>query len=136
MVVGAFPFGALFLTAPWLFACFFGEPWREAGILTQLLLPGLYIQAVFTPFTSLFNVLREERVHLCWAVGRLLAVIIGVLGGAKLAEVRGAAIGYSIAIGLSFVLQHSLLIWLLRLLNRELPPRKKRVKAHPIPKTS
>ncbi len=113
-MVGIAPFGTLLLLAPWLYSLVFGAEWRDAGILTQLLVPGLYIQFVFTPFTPFFTVLREQKVYLWWAVLRLALVSVGVLTGAMIGEVREAAIGYSIAIAFSFFLQHLLLLYILR----------------------
>jgi O-antigen/teichoic acid export membrane protein len=107
------PFGIFFIVAPWLFSFVFGETWKEAGILTRLLIPGLLIQFVFTPFTPLFTVLKEQRVYLYWAIMRLLAVFIGVILGVVIGEIRGASMGYSFAIAFSFVIQHFILVHLL-----------------------
>jgi O-antigen/teichoic acid export membrane protein len=111
--VGLLPFGALFLVAPWLFSFAFGESWREAGFLTRLILPGLCVQFVFTPFTPFFTVLREQRVYLGWAIVRLVLVGVGVLMGAAMGQIRGATVGYSVAVAASFLLQHFLLMRLL-----------------------
>ena len=72
------------------------------------------IQFVFTSFTPFFTVLGEQRVYLGWAVARLTAVSAGVLAGAAIGQVRGAATGYSLAIAASFLFQHLLLMWLLK----------------------
>ena len=100
--------------APWAFSIAFGAGWREAGVVTRLLAPGLFLQWVYTPFTPLFVVLRKQAYHLIWAVVRIALVAGGVYWGLRTAGVRGGAVGFSAAIGISFFLQHALLLYLLR----------------------
>jgi O-antigen/teichoic acid export membrane protein len=108
-VAGLVPFAAMALLSPWAFALFFGAGWREAGVITQLLVPGLYAQWVFTPFTPLFVVIERQRAHLWWAVMRLVLVGAGVYAGAVVHGARGAALGFGSALLVSFVVQHVML---------------------------
>lgn len=118
IALGILPFGLLFLLAPALFAFVFGAEWREAGVLTQLSVPGIFVQFLFTAFTPMFTVLREQRLYLGWAVFRFVAVGVAMLPGAFLQDMRLATVGYSTALGVSFLLQHWLLLRLLKRLER------------------
>ncbi len=111
---GFLPFVVMAALAPWAFSIAFGADWREAGMVTRLLAPGLFLQWVYTPFSHFFVVLRKQAYHLGWAVVRIALVAGGVYWGIQIAGVRGAAVGFSAAVGISFIIQHALLLYLLR----------------------
>lgn len=109
-----------FMLAPVVVPLFLGWEWGEAGRLVQYLIPGLFVQFVLTPFSALFVVLREQRLYLCWAAARLVLVSTGLFAGGLAGGVAGAALGYSLATGISFVVQHLLLLRSFRL-RMEMP---------------
>lgn len=109
LLVGALPFGLLMAAAPAVFEVVFGSVWREAGIYTRILVPGLYLQFVFTPFCPLFTVLRRQGLYLAWSYFRLVSVVLMIWVGHSFLDARGAVAGFALATGVSFLLLHALL---------------------------
>jgi O-antigen/teichoic acid export membrane protein len=112
------PFVLAGITVPFIFPVLFGAEWRDAGFLTQALIPGAYVQFVFTPFSGLFVVLRRQGIYFGWALLRLSLVVLGLLVGSALGGFRGAAFGFSAALAIAFLVQH---LMVLRVLRRESP---------------
>lgn len=85
VLVGLFPTLALLLAGPDLFDFVFGDPWREAGRYVQYLAPWLFLAAVASPLTRLFDVLERQRTDLTLSVilfaAQALALIVGGLSG-------------------------------------------------------
>lgn len=115
VVYGAVPFAVMAMFAPIVFRFVFGQEWIHAGHVVRLLAPGLFMQWAFTPFTPLFVVIGHQRLHLHWSVMRLILVGAGVYGGTLIAGINGAAVGFGVALLISFVVQHVLLLNLLPL---------------------
>jgi O-antigen/teichoic acid export membrane protein len=55
------PMLALLLFGPHLFAFVFGEAWREAGRVAQVLSPGLFLEFVAMPVGAFFLVTENQR---------------------------------------------------------------------------
>ena len=109
LVIGAPPSIILMLISTWLFPAVFGDSWKDAGILAKYMVPGIYFQFSFMPFHHLFTILREQRLFLFWSLSRLLLMISCVYLGALTGMARGAAIGHSFALIVSYLLGHLLL---------------------------
>lgn len=54
----------LLLAGPALFALVFGEPWREAGAIVQILVPVYLTRFVVVPVSQTLNVLGRQKLHL------------------------------------------------------------------------
>lgn len=59
-LVGVVP--VLFLAPP-LFAAVFGEAWREAGIIVQLLVPLYFARFIVQPISQILHVLKRHDLH-------------------------------------------------------------------------
>lgn len=76
-LVGMLP---LLVAGPALFAFVFGEPWREAGAIVQLLVPVFLARFVVVPVSQTLNVLGRQHLHLtasvlnCAALGASFAL--------------------------------------------------------------
>ncbi|PWE00839.1 lipopolysaccharide biosynthesis protein [Marinilabilia rubra] len=58
----AIPFGVVsFLLAPLFFDSFFGEEWRDAGIISRIILPLIIVQNILMPVTILYTVLHFQK---------------------------------------------------------------------------
>lgn len=66
--VGLLPTAVVCVTGPDLFALFFGEAWREAGLMAQRTAPWLYLASVAAPLTALFDVLERHRLDFLLSV--------------------------------------------------------------------
>jgi O-antigen/teichoic acid export membrane protein len=60
-IVGMAP---ILLAGPALFAFVFGEAWREAGQIVQLLVPLYLTRFVVTPVSQTLNILGRQKLHL------------------------------------------------------------------------
>lgn len=82
---GTLVMGPVLLAGPWLFALVFGEAWRTAGTMAQLLVLPQLARFVLMPVSQTFNVL-----------GRMdLDLITAVLGAGLLALVFALAVRFS-----------------------------------------
>lgn len=81
VMIGMFPSLVLMIAGPDVFEIVFGEEWREAGIYIQYLAPWLFLAAVASPLTNLFDVLERQRTELLVSIGMFFALSIAVLAG-------------------------------------------------------
>lgn len=63
-VVSIIPFLLMALFSPWLFAFFFGENWRQAGVFTQCLVLMYFFKFVISPLTFNFYLFNKQRLDL------------------------------------------------------------------------
>lgn len=75
------PFVILLVTAPWLYAFLFGEQYREAGYMTQLIIPWIFLGFITLPVGHIFVVLNKQRqmfwINLFTLTVRLASLIAG-----------------------------------------------------------
>lgn len=100
-VAGALP---LLLFGPALFALIFGEPWREAGVIVQLLLPLHVARFVVLPISQILYSLNRQDIHLFSSIGNAVA-LIGSFGAAHILglDAKPTILLYSVTAGSSFV---------------------------------
>lgn len=77
-VVGMAP---LLFAGPWLFALVFGEPWREAGVIVQILIPLHLARFIVRPVSQTLNVLQRQDMHLLSTIIAGLALMLSFGGG-------------------------------------------------------
>lgn len=77
-VIGMVPLACL---APSLFAVVFGEPWREAGVIVQLLVPLYLARFIVLPISQLLYLLGRQEIHLITAVLNISGLGIGFTVG-------------------------------------------------------
>lgn len=108
--LGAVP---VLLAGPALFALVFGEPWREAGVLVQLLLPLYVARFVVLPVSQLLYVLKRQDIHLFSAALNAAALGLSFGGGYALdLDHETTILMFSTLSGLSFVV-YLAITWLL-----------------------
>ena len=76
LIVGVIGMLPLMLLGPWLFALLFGEPWREAGVIVQILVPLHLARFVATPISQTLNVLQRQDLHLVTSLIGALALLV------------------------------------------------------------
>ncbi|HZV67493.1 MAG TPA: lipopolysaccharide biosynthesis protein, partial [Telluria sp.] len=77
LLLGMGPSLVLFLFSPPLFALAFGEAWRPAGELAQILAPLYFLNFIASPLSYVFFVAGKQKIELAWQValfGMTLAV--------------------------------------------------------------
>lgn len=71
----------LLLFAPALFALVFGEAWREAGVIVQLLVPLHLARFVAVPVSQLFIVVKRQDIYFVSSALKLLALLASFAAG-------------------------------------------------------
>jgi O-antigen/teichoic acid export membrane protein len=99
LMIALVPFALGILLAPSLFAWVFGEVWREAGSLAQILMVGSFVAFVITPVDKADVICQRTRYILLWHAARL---------GLKL-----GAVGLTALVGLAL----TTLLWLIVLVR-------------------
>ena len=60
-LIGIVPFTLLFFFGPSIFAFVFGEPWREAGVIAQILSPWLLLNFMVSPVSCIPLIYQKQR---------------------------------------------------------------------------
>lgn len=60
-MVSVIPFGVFILTAPDLFAMFFGENWKDAGKYAQILAPMFFLQFLSSPMSNMYLIAEKQK---------------------------------------------------------------------------
>ncbi|MDM5177341.1 oligosaccharide flippase family protein [Massilia sp. DJPM01] len=96
-LLGIGPSLVLLLFSPPLFAFAFGETWRAAGELAQLLAPLYFLNFIASPLSYVFFVAGKQKVDLVWQVA-LFAMTVSVFAapGSLRQSVLWYAAGYSL----------------------------------------
>ena len=66
--VAVIPFLFFAFTAPFIFRVFFGEEWEEAGKMSQLLLPWLFLAFLNAPVSGIFTVINKLKPMLIYNI--------------------------------------------------------------------
>jgi O-antigen/teichoic acid export membrane protein len=87
---------ALLLFSPQLFALAFGESWRPAGELAQILAPLCFLNFIASPLSYVFFVTGKQKVDLLWQITLFIMTLCAFLAPGSLRQnVLWYAIGYS-----------------------------------------
>ena len=86
-LLGLFPTLALLLAGPDIFEVVFGASWREAGVFVQYVGPWLFLGAVASPLTRLFDVLERQRLDLATSVLMFVAIAVAMVLGGRTGDV-------------------------------------------------
>ncbi len=92
-VIGAI----LFFFGPTLFAFFLGEPWREAGVMAQILAPWFVMQFAVTPFSFVAILENKQRTAFLISLLDITLKIVSLLIGSYLHSMTTGLILYSIS---------------------------------------
>lgn len=111
------------LFAPPLFALIFGEAWREAGVIVQLLVPLHLARFITIPVSQLFVVLNRQNVYLATSTIAIVALLIsfGLFGYVLDLEAMMTIFIFSSLSSLSFFVALAML-W--QLMHREVAGRE------------
>lgn len=81
LLVGLPLFTILFFILPWLFAFVFGEKWRPAGEIGQLLLPWVFLNFLISPVSSLPLIVNKQRQAMLFSFGHILIKLAALFIG-------------------------------------------------------
>lgn len=97
LLLGLGPALVLLLFSPQLFAWVFGESWRPAGELAQILAPLCFLNFLASPLSYVFFVAGKQKFDLIWQVALFLVTLCAFLApGSLRMNVLWYAIGYSL----------------------------------------
>lgn len=77
--LGAPPFALLAFTAEPLFGLVFGDRWRSAGRIAELLTPYLYLTFITSPLSTLFLVVRQQSLLMIFSIAYMIVPLIIVV---------------------------------------------------------
>jgi len=80
--IGAPGFALLFFIAPDVFAFVFGEEWREAGTITQALIPWLFLNFMAAPVSSVAITFNKQKKGLYFAIVNIVLRTASICVGA------------------------------------------------------
>lgn len=97
LLLGLGPSLALLLFSPALFAWIFGESWRAAGEMAQILAPLYFLNFIASPLNYVFYVAGKQKSELIWQIA-LFAMTLGVFLAPLTLEqsITSYAVGYSL----------------------------------------
>ncbi|MDQ1813145.1 oligosaccharide flippase family protein [Massilia sp. CCM 9210] len=97
VLLGIGPSLALLLFSPQLFAFVFGENWRAAGELAQILAPLYFLNFIASPLSYVFFVAGKQKIDLVWQVALfVMTVSVFAAPGTLQQSVLWYAVGYSL----------------------------------------
>ena len=95
-LLGLGPSLVLLLWSPQLFALIFGEQWRAAGQLAQILAPLYFLNFIASPLSYVFNVAGKQKMDLVWQVALFVTTVTAFATPGTLHDnVAWYAAGYS-----------------------------------------
>jgi O-antigen/teichoic acid export membrane protein len=87
----------LFAFSPMLFAWIFGESWRDAGALAQILAPLYFLNFIASPLSYVFFITGKQKIDLVWQVALFVMTVSVFLSPGSLREnVLWYSTGYSV----------------------------------------
>jgi O-antigen/teichoic acid export membrane protein len=87
----------LFAFSPMLFAWIFGESWRDAGALAQILAPLYFLNFIASPLSYVFFITGKQKIDLVWQVALFVMTVSVFLSPGSLREnVLWYSTGYSL----------------------------------------
>jgi O-antigen/teichoic acid export membrane protein len=96
-LLGIGPSLVLLLFSPQLFAWIFGEQWRAAGDMAQILAPLYFLNFIASPLSYVFFVTGKQKMDLAWQVALcVMALSAFVLPGTLKHSLAWYASGYSL----------------------------------------
>ena len=96
VLLGVGPSLLLLMFSPQLFAWVFGENWRAAGELAQILAPLYFLNFIASPLSYVFFVTGKQKRDLVWQVALfLMTLTVFIVPGTLEQSVAWYAIGYS-----------------------------------------
>lgn len=96
------------------FSMVFGDEWKMAGQMAQLMSPWLLMVFVTSPMSTLFGIVEKQGQGLVFQLTLMISRIIALSIGFLNRDIFMAVAGFSVA---SFVCYMALLIWYARLVN-------------------
>jgi O-antigen/teichoic acid export membrane protein len=97
LLLGLGPSLVLFAFSPALFALIFGEEWRAAGELAQILAPLYFLNFIASPLSYVFFVAGKQKIDLVWQVALFVMTISTFMApGTVHQNVLWYTIGYSL----------------------------------------
>lgn len=97
LLMSSFPFLLLMVIAPELFLILFGLKWSKAGVFVQILAPWLLFNSLYSPISSLIDVLEIQEIDVIMNVALVLSRFISLVIGGVMGNVFIALIMYSIS---------------------------------------
>ncbi|USX24832.1 oligosaccharide flippase family protein [Oxalobacteraceae bacterium OTU3CINTB1] len=97
LLLGCVPSLILLVASPALFAFAFGEAWRGAGELAQILAPLYFLNFLASPLSYVFFVAGRQKIELVWQIALFIMTVAVFAAPLTLKQnVLAYAVGYSL----------------------------------------
>jgi len=103
-LIGIIPFTILFFYAPEIFAFVFGEEWREAGVISQILTPWLFLNFMLSPVSCVPLIYNRQR-------GAFMLTLVDVVFKYTLLIIGGLSNDYYLSFTLLSIFASCLMIF-------------------------
>ena len=94
----------LFFLAPPLFDFIFGDEWRIAGELAQIMSILFFFRFVISPLSYMFYIAEKQKYDTLWQIGLLLTTITSFLVGVRYNNYKIALICFSISYSVMYLI--------------------------------
>ncbi len=80
--IGSFPIIAFMIIGDDLFSLFLGHDWYTAGVYAKILAPWIFVRFIYSPISSVFDILEKQNIELYLNITIIFSVFIALyIGG-------------------------------------------------------
>lgn len=92
------PLIVLFVFAPDIFALFFGDEWREAGIYTRILVPMYFLKIVDSPLSNVYIIVEKQKWGVWFQIFSIIILLTGMfLGHVFFGDARNTILFFAVS---------------------------------------
>ncbi|WP_440952856.1 oligosaccharide flippase family protein [Methanococcoides sp. FTZ1] len=81
ILIGAFPLIVFMIVGEDLFTFFLGAEWYSAGIYAKILAPWLFIRFMYSPISSVFDILEKQNIELVFNILVICSIFVTLFIG-------------------------------------------------------
>ncbi|WP_135610693.1 oligosaccharide flippase family protein [Methanococcoides sp. AM1] len=81
ILIGAFPLLVFMIVGEDLFTFFLGAEWYSAGIYAKILAPWLFIRFMYSPISSVFDILEKQNIELLFNILIICSIFVTLFIG-------------------------------------------------------
>jgi O-antigen/teichoic acid export membrane protein len=83
LLVGFIPFLVIAVYGADIFAFVFGEQWRSAGVMAQILSPAFFLNFLVNPLSYTFYIVQKQNLNLAFSLSFLVLMTLAVVMGIR-----------------------------------------------------
>ncbi|SDZ75121.1 Membrane protein involved in the export of O-antigen and teichoic acid [Bowdeniella nasicola] len=111
---GVIPFAILFFITPWLIPTYIGPKWELAGLISQSLIPWLFVMVVTSPISTVFVVVNSQQYMLMFSIAYAIVPIALIYTLGPTLDIVPMVQTLSAAMSVMLILLALLTLWVAR----------------------